>query len=53
MDEPKPLVQTYMDTFTRSKTLEERLQEMVEKLSGSEETLPCYVCNGQIVTDLD
>ena len=60
MDEPNQqnitttnTLQTTLDTFTLYKTEQERLQAIVDKLNASGNALPCYVCNGQIVTDLD
>ena len=47
------LVQTSMDAFPRYKTVEERLQATVDALNATGQTLPCYVCNRQILTDLD
>ena len=37
----------------RPKTHEESLQATIERLNTSDEALPCYICNGQVVTDLD
>ena len=47
------MVQTTLDTFTLYRTEEERLQAVVERINAIGNTLPCYVCNGQIVTDLE
>ena len=48
------MVQTTLDTFTLYRTEEERLQAVVERINATDgDTLRCYVCNGQIVTDLD
>ena len=47
------MVQTTLDTFTLYRTEEERLQAVVDRINATGHTLPCYVCNGQIVTDLD
>ena len=47
------MVQTTLDTVTLYRTEEERLQAVVERINAIGNTLPCYVCNGQIVTDLE
>ena len=47
------MVQTTLDTFTLYRTEEERLQAVVDRINATGDTLRCYVCNGQIVTDLD
>mgnify|MGYP006163611795 CR=1 FL=1 len=47
------MVQTTMNTFALYRTEEERLQAVVDRINATGHTLLCYVCNGQIVTDLD